>query len=116
MIINVYSIFDRKALVYHLPYFAQTHAVAVRTLSDVVADPNTTFGRHPNDYVLYCIGRYDDAKGAMLPLSPMDHVIDAIALVKAIQSEIPFPEAATTTRPSDLDGAAWPKSPNGEAQ
>lgn len=103
MKMSVYSIFDRKALVYHQPYFALNHAVAVRTLSDAVADPNSMFGRHPNDYVLYCIGQYDDSKGSMESSSPLEHVIDAIALVKAVQSEIPFPDRATTTRPSEVE-------------
>lgn len=77
-----YTIYDNKALQYHAPFFASTDGSAVRSLSDMVSDPNTTIGRHPGDYVLYCIGSYDDQIGAMLPISPLRHVIDAVALVK----------------------------------
>lgn len=95
MKINAYSIFDRKTLAYFPPFYAPTHGGAVRSLADLVGDTNTTVGRHPNDYVLFCIGCFDDAKGALEPISPIEHVIDAIALVKAMQHEIPFPDRAT---------------------
>lgn len=102
MIMRAYTVFDRKALVYHLPFFALNDAVAVRTLGDSL-DPNSAFGRHPNDYVLYCCGTFDDNKAIFTPMAPLLHVIDAIALVQAAQSEIPFPEHVTTSSPSSLD-------------
>lgn len=115
MITRCYSIYDRKALAYHLPYYAVSDAVAVRTLSDVVGDPQTIFGRHPNDYVLYYVGDFNDANGVLVPHSPAVHIIDAAALIKALQSEIPFPETATTARPGspDFDGDGTLNRPNG---
>ena len=89
MILRAYSIFDRKALVYHAPFFAPTDGAAVRSMSDAVQDTNTTFNRHPNDYVLFYVGDYDDTKGALAPISPLVHVIDAIALVQH-QHQMPF--------------------------
>lgn len=82
MRLRAYSIFDNKALQYHPPFFASTNGQAVRSMSDLANDPQTNIGRHPGDYVLYCIGEYDDAKGAMLPISPLEHVVDAVALVR----------------------------------
>lgn len=83
MLLNCYSIYDRKALQYHAPFFQSTDGAALRSLSDLVADANTTVGRHPGDYVLYLIGQYDDQKGRMIPCEPLVHVIDAVALVPA---------------------------------
>lgn len=82
MVLNAYSIFDRKALQYHPPFFAGTDGAAVRMLSDTVNDPNTSLSRHPADYVLFHIGTYDDSNGGLHPVSPLVHVIDAVALVK----------------------------------
>jgi len=79
---NAYTIYDRKALIYNAPFFVATDGVATRELSNLVNDPNTTIGRHPNDYVLYCCGAYDDQLGSLLPESPLRHVMDASALVK----------------------------------
>lgn len=82
MRINAYTLYDRKSLVYHNPFFALTDGAATRIVSDIVGDPNTSVGRHPNDYVLYRVGTYDDSLGLMLSESPIQHVIDANALVR----------------------------------
>jgi len=95
MRLRCYSIFDRKALSYHMPYYAPTDNAAVRTLSDAVADTNNSLGRHPNDYVLYYVGDFDDQTGVYTPVAPLVHVIDAIHLARALQSELPFPDHAT---------------------
>lgn len=89
MQLKAYSIFDNKALHYHSPFFMSTHGQAVRALQDLVSDLSTTVGRHPGDYVLYCIGAFDDQKAALLPLSPLEHVCDAISLVK-LQQTLPL--------------------------
>lgn len=89
MVLRAYSIFDQKALQYHPPFFTSTDGAAVRSLLDLVSDVQTTIGRHPSDYVLYYVGDYDDQKGAMLPVSPLVHVVDAISLV-APKSPLPL--------------------------
>jgi len=95
MMLRAYCLYDRKSLAYHLPFFCTTDGLAVRMVSDLVADVNSNPGRHPNDFVLFYIGNYDDQKAGMHPISPLVHVIDCSALVKALQSEIPFPEKVT---------------------
>lgn len=81
MKLNVYSLFDTKALNYNQPFFAHTDGAAVRIVSDVANDTNTSIGRHPADYVLYRIGTYDDALGLLMPEAPLSHVIDCVALI-----------------------------------
>lgn len=82
MLLNAYSIYDRKGLNYHAPFFAATDGLAVRSLADLANDPNTTIGRHPADYVLYCVGTFSDANGSIEPTSPLRHVMDASSLVQ----------------------------------
>lgn len=93
MKLRCYSIYDRKALQYHPPFFASTDGAAIRSVTDLVTDPNTTVGRHPGDYVLFHIGDYDDQLGAMLPISPLAHVVDVLSLVPAAPTRL-FEEAA----------------------
>lgn len=100
MRLNIYCTYDRKAFMYHLPFYALNDAVAVRILSDEVSNPNSSVSRHPNDYVLYFVGAFDDQNGQLWPEQPVRHVIDCNALVQALQSEIPFPEGTTTAKPS----------------
>lgn len=83
MLLRAYSIFDNKALQYHPPFFASTNGAAVRSLTDLANDLQNNIGRHPGDYVLFCIGEYDDAKGMFRQIMPLEHVVDAIAVVRA---------------------------------
>lgn len=86
MLLHAYSIYDRKSLVYHPPFYAATDGAAVRSLGDLVADQNTSVGRHPSDYVLYRVGTYNDAKGELVPLAPLAHVMDAVSMVQIQQN------------------------------
>lgn len=93
MKLGCYSVYDRKTAAYHMPFYAPTDAAAARTLSDAVADPGSMLGRHPNDYVLYYVGDFDDQAGSYEPFAPPRHIVDVIALVPA-QPELPLaPEA-----------------------
>lgn len=82
MITNAYAIFDNKALIYNVPWFQPTDGAATRVLADLANDLQTNIGRHPGDYILYRVGTYDDSKGIMTPIQPLEHVVDAIALVR----------------------------------
>lgn len=76
-----YTIHDNKALTYSPPFYAATDAAAVRMLQDTASDSNTSIGRHPADFVLYCVGTWDDQNAEFAWLSPVRHIIDAISLV-----------------------------------
>lgn len=90
MLLNAYTLFDNKALVYSPPFFVNTDGAAVRMLGDLVADMNTQVGRHPGDFVLFCIGTFSDANASMEPTLPLRHVIDAVALVKVQPNMFPL--------------------------
>lgn len=90
---RVYSIYDVKSLSYSPPYLAATDGVAVRMFKEVVDDVNSMVGKHPGDFKLYCIANFDDARGLVLAIAPMEHVVDAMALV-SYQQKLPLEEAA----------------------
>jgi hypothetical protein len=105
MIINGYTIYDRKALSYSPPFFVAADGMAVRMFSDLVGDPNTQVGRHPGDFVLYRCGGYDDSNGSLLPVTALQHIVDAMALVPRA-APLPFdPEPRHATRTAG-NGAA----------
>ena len=93
MRLNAYSIYDRKTLAYHTPFFSVTDGAAIRSFTDLANDSNTNIGRHPADYVLFCVGEYEDQVGALIPISPLRHVIDATATIQQ-QAEMPFMQGA----------------------
>lgn len=92
MKLKAYTLFDNKALIYHPPFYAQNNNVAKRIVTDTANDLNTSVGRHPTDFVLYCCGEWDDQRGLFFPSAPLEHVVDCIALVnKPVEL---FPQAA----------------------
>lgn len=79
MILNAYSILDTQTGIWSQPWFLVHDAVAYRSVMDIASDANTTLARHPNDYVLYGIGDFDDSIGTMRPSEPRNlGVVSAI--------------------------------------
>lgn len=106
MIINAYSVYDRKALQYHAPFFAVADGAAVRSFMDLANDSNTTVGRHPGDYVLYRVGSFDDASGIVLPTDNPQHVTDALPLVRAQGNIFDDPHAGVASNAVNPNGKA----------
>lgn len=106
MILRAYSLHDMKALQYHPPFFQSTDASAVRALRDLVNDMNTTVGRHPSDFKLYCVGTYDDETGRFEPVYPMMHVMDAVSLVPVSPPQLPLVDRAGDTDHHKPNGSA----------
>lgn len=71
MILRAYSVLDLKAQAYAAPFFLHKDALAIRSFSDAVADPQHPMSRHAEDYQLYYIGEFDDAAGAFSPVAPV---------------------------------------------
>lgn len=106
MISHAYTIYDRKALIYSPPFFAVTDGLALRSLMEAVNDPNTSIARHPGDFVLYRCGSYDDASGQLHPVTALEHVSDALALVRATPG-LPFdPQPVAPAIPPGLPAGA----------
>lgn len=65
MITKVFSVYDSKAQMFHMPWFAPTTPAGIRSFSDLVNDSQSNVFRHPSDYILYEIGTYDDSNGTV---------------------------------------------------
>lgn len=82
MNLYAYTVYDRKALQYHAPFFAVADGAAVRSFMDLANDLQTNVGRHPGDYVLYRCGAYNDLNGELLSVGALVHIADALSLVR----------------------------------
>ena len=67
MILKMFCIFDNKADCYLTPFFFPHTGQAVRAFKDLVADKNSTVGRHPDDYKLVHVGNWDDSVAEFEP-------------------------------------------------
>ncbi len=59
------SIFDLKAQAWIMPMFFLSVAQAARSFEDVMADKDGEFFKHPEDYVLYKLGKWDERNGIL---------------------------------------------------
>ncbi len=65
MIMNIFSIYDKKTAVYSKPFYCLTTAEAIRTFGDAVNERESPFYKHPEDYDLWQIGTFEDTSGAI---------------------------------------------------
>lgn len=63
MILQIFGVLDEKAGYYGHPFFAVAAGQAVRMFTDWCNDKNTPLGKHPADYRLFRLGRFDDSDG-----------------------------------------------------
>lgn len=66
MLSKVYTVYDSKTEAYMQPFFMAAKGAAIRAFSDLVNDPQHTFGKHPGDYVLFEIGTYEDVSALLV--------------------------------------------------
>lgn len=63
MIYKIFSVYDAKSEAYLPPFFLSTKGQAIRAFTDCIQDPNHQFSRHPEDYMLFEFGAFDDSSG-----------------------------------------------------
>lgn len=66
-----FCIFDTKSQAYTQPFFNHTIPEAVRTFTDAVNHPESVFYRHPEDYLLFHVGSFDDAQASLETINPV---------------------------------------------
>jgi len=82
VITKVFSIHDGKAKAFQLPFYMQTVGAAIRAFEDLANDPKTIVSRHPEDFVLYEIGSYDDSTAEVVNNHPLSLVAAATEFKK----------------------------------
>lgn len=70
MNLKICSVFDSAAGVFGRPFFVPSTAVAVRSFRDEVMrdEIHNDLHKHPNDFVLYQLGEFDDNSGGFVVL------------------------------------------------
>lgn len=72
MIQKVFGVRDTKALAFLQPFFSVSVPAAVRAFGDAINEnPNSPLGKHPEDYILYELGDFDDNSGELIACIPM---------------------------------------------
>lgn len=74
MVKNLYSVLDSKSQAFGNPFTSVNHNTAIRDFSTAANDSNTLIGKHPTDFILYCIGSFDDFTGSICPCNPIENL------------------------------------------
>ncbi len=61
MLHKIFSVYDSKVEAYLQPFFLNNNATAIRAITDCLSDSSHTFARHPQDYVLFDLGTFNDS-------------------------------------------------------
>lgn len=82
MILEMYSVFDKKTGAFTPPQMFRARGEAIRSFSDAVGDGNSPFSKHAEDYAFAYIGSFDDNSGCMtFPKEGPEFVIQAVQCV-----------------------------------
>jgi len=94
MILKVFAVRDVKASAFLQPFYSPSVGSALRAFGDAVADTNCPFNKHPEDYVLYEIGIYDDSSAELAPnevikmmATASDFVNDKVKVLPGVTKE-----------------------------
>ncbi len=69
---GMFSIFDAKALFFAVPFVSTNNGTACRSFSELVNNKDSDCYKHPDDYILYRIGSWDDSHGIVLAEPPVN--------------------------------------------
>lgn len=80
---KVYSIRDMASESYSLPAYFPARGAALRSFMDMVGNEETVYGQHPEHFVLFELGSFDQATGVLEILTAPELVAKAWELVPA---------------------------------
>lgn len=95
MIQKVFAIRDSKAMAFLQPFYSISTGAAVRAFSDAVNEKGSNFAKHPEDYLLFEIGEFDDNTGDFTRIgvnkmlgAGSDFVVQASTPVKEVLANV----------------------------
>lgn len=84
MIYLLVSIKDRAIDAFQPLGNVRAEGEAIRVFKDMISDHNTPQGKHPDDYDIYLVGRFDDRDGLIEPETPPKKLADGKTIKETI--------------------------------
>jgi len=82
MIVNYYSVFDKKSGIYSPVFPCPTHGAAERMVRDTATQEGNQLGRYPDDFALYHVFTFDDNHGLIVTKhEPVLLIVEVQALI-----------------------------------
>jgi hypothetical protein len=88
--LDIFTVKDSKAEAYLQPFFVHNEAVALRIITNLVEDDGHQFGKNPEDYSLWFLGKYDESTGELINMVDKKHICNLSDLKRPFvaQSEV----------------------------
>lgn len=64
---KIFAVYDSKSEAYDRPWTSPSRGIALRSIMDVLKDPNHPFSKWPGDFTLFEIAEYDEHTGTIMP-------------------------------------------------
>lgn len=91
MILKMYSIYDKKAELYHPPSYCHTVGHAMRVFTTLFSNVETPFNQFPDDFQVWEVGAFDDQSGSLVSLAKPHLVCQGTELMPITEPQpIPF--------------------------
>lgn len=74
----IVSVFDKKTALYDSPILTQHVGTAIREWDHLRKDPQTKFGKNPEDFDLFQIGTFDPSMGTVENIIPPTHLASGV--------------------------------------
>lgn len=89
----VFSVYDRAAMTYGHPFYMVNSPAASRAFIDAFDNPQSMLAKHPDDFDLRMIARFDDELGKFEPV-PTETVMTGaeVARMRPAHPELPLSE------------------------
>jgi hypothetical protein len=85
MLVKIFSIYDSKVKHWQHPQFLEKTGTIMRAFEEIANDPKHQVGQHPEDFVLYEIGTWNDDTGEIKMNKHVASLGRAIDFVKPSQ-------------------------------
>lgn len=66
----IFSAYDTKTQAYMTPFYSHTPGSAIRSFTDAAEDPASIVAQHPDDFLLFQLGEWDDHTGTISSHEP----------------------------------------------
>jgi len=77
MILQIFSIYDRKAKAYTRPFYETNEMTASRSFAQALRDTESQFSKTPEDFRMDRLGEFDDSNGVISAYESPEPIMEA---------------------------------------
>ena len=113
MILQMFQVYDSKAKAYLPPFFLASAGLAIRAITDCVADPKHNFSKYSEDFSLHHTASWDDQDGT---IDQLDHPIN-LGLCSSFKPVVNLQQPQAEEKPNALsDATILPHAASGNSK